>query len=158
MLTQRVANDKGPRPRRSCYAVAAALRAFEGGMRKIILYAGAMALLLVAALPGHARQLVPIVAKKYWIDTDSIAKDGEKTSFHLFLSLPDPPEPQIYYETAVDCATGKVYDSEVVNMDEILANAGRPNSPQIAPRKGWKDSALAAQDLPAIREAVCAPR
>ncbi len=127
-------------------------------MRKIVLYAGAVALLLAFALPGHARQLVPILAKKYWSDTDSIAKDPEKTSFHLFLTLPDPPEPQIYYETAVDCATGKVYDSEVVNRDEILANAGRPNAPQIAPRKGWKDSALATADMPAIRDAVCAPR
>ena len=127
-------------------------------MRKIILCAAAAALLLAPALPGHARQLVPILAKKYWIDTDSIAKDGEKTRFHLFAGLTDPPEPQIYDEKAVDCATGKLYDSEIVNMDEILANAGRPNAPQIAPRQGWKDSALAAADVAAIRDAVCTGR
>jgi hypothetical protein len=127
-------------------------------MRKIILCAGAVALLLAPALPGQTRQLVPILAKKYWIDTDSIARDAEKTRFHIFLNLPDPPEPQIYSEKAVDCATGKLYDSEIVNMDEILANAGRPNAPQIAPRQGWKDSAVAAADVPAIRDAVCTAR
>jgi len=127
-------------------------------MRKIILCAAAAALVLGAALPGQARQLVPILGKKYWIDTDSIVKEDGKTRFHLFPGLTDPPEPQIYDEKAVDCATGKLYDSEIVNMDEILANAGRPNAPQIAPRQGWKDSAVAAEEVPAIRDAVCAGR
>jgi len=127
-------------------------------MRKIVLGIAAAALVLGSALTGYARQLVPVLAKKYWIDTDSIAKDAEKTRFHLFLALPDPPEPQIYDEKAIDCAIGKLYDSEIVNMDEILANAGRPNAPQIAPRQGWKDSAVAAADVPAIRDVVCAAR
>ena len=126
-------------------------------MRKLVLCAGtiAVAALFGSALPAGARQLVPVLAKKYWIDTDSIAKDGEKTSFHLFFGLTDPPDPTLYKETAVDCATGKLYDSEIVNMDEILANAGRPNSRQIAPRQGWKETALAAEDVAAIRDTVC---
>lgn len=129
-------------------------------MRKIVLCAGtiAVAALLGSALPADAGHIVPILAKKYWVDTDSIAKDGERTSFHLFLGVTDPPEPNLYYEEAIDCASGRLYDREIVNMDEVLANAGRPNTPQIAPRQGWKDTALAAEDVPAIRDAVCAGR
>jgi hypothetical protein len=114
--------------------------------------------LVGSAVPCFAERLVPVLSKKYWMDLDSLATVNGLTSFKLFLGIFDPPKPDEFLSTAANCSTQTLYRYDILNWDELVANASSPNPRNIETREGWvEEDSLPADDVHAILSAACVP-